>query len=264
MIEIIDIENILKQAAVKSGRLLMDYFLHKQNIWNKSPYDVVTEADIASENVIVSEIKRHYPEHTILTEEKGIIEGDNKHTWIVDPLDGTLKFVLGDPYFSVSIAYEFNKNIEIAIVYKPYTQDTYIAYKGKGSFKNGIPLKVSLIGNLEQTFVCCDWGGSQAMQIQGLHYLSKLLPPRTRGVGINFSPALDLCNLAEGNISLMISNGTTVEDHAAGSLIVKEAGGVITNYGADSWSHRKQGIIASNTEKLKNIALDINKENDSW
>jgi myo-inositol-1(or 4)-monophosphatase len=253
------IKDVLMKATYNGGEILMNYFLQKQKIWSKSPFDIVTEADKASEEIIISEIKRNYPEHSILSEEQGLIEGDKEHKWIIDPLDGTLKFVLGEPYFSISIAYEYRKKIIIAIVYQPFTKDIYIAQKGKGAFKNDVPLKVSSCGQLKQTFVCCDWGGSLYLQKQGLSYLSKLLPPQTRGVGVNFSPALDLCNLAEGNISLMISNGTTPEDHSAGSLIVKEAGGCITNFGSNNWSQHIRGIIAtSNITIKKNLSQILN------
>ena len=144
MNEISAIEYVIKQAAIKGGQIVMDYFRRKQQIWMaKSPFEVVTEADIASEKAIISEIKQFYPEHTILSEEQGKLEGDADHTWIVDPLDGTLKFVLGEPYFSISIAYEFRGVVEIAAVYNPYTRDMYFACRDKGAFKNDVVLQVS-------------------------------------------------------------------------------------------------------------------------
>ncbi len=89
------IDRILKESAIKAGRILMDHFLRKQKIWNKSPFELVTEADLASERAIITEVRRSFSDHTILTEEQGRLKGDPNHAWIVDPLDGTIKFVLG-------------------------------------------------------------------------------------------------------------------------------------------------------------------------
>jgi myo-inositol-1(or 4)-monophosphatase len=248
--EIVSIADIAKQAAVRGGKALMDYFQQKQRVWLKSPFEMVTEADLSSEQTIISDIKNYYPDHMILTEEQGQIAGNSNHVWIIDPLDGTFKFVMGEPYFSVSIAYELNGIVEIGVVYNPYTEDIYFACRGKGASKNGIHLEMPAVDNLAGSLVCCDWGGSLAMQEQGLCYLSKLLPPATRGVGVNFSPALDLCNVAEGRISAMISNGTTTEDHSAASLVVSEAGGIVTNYRQTTWSHRNRGIVATNSSAI--------------
>lgn len=253
-------ESAVRQAAVEGGQVLMGYFHQTHKIWSKSSFEVVTEADIASEEAIVSEIKRLCPEHTIWTEEQGKMAGDDEHVWIVDPLDGTLNFALGHPYFSVSIAYEFRGIVEIALVYNPYTMDIYSACRGKGAFKNSVALHVSPVDELAAGFVCCDWGGSAVMQQQGLCYLSRLLPPTTLGVAVNFSPALDLCNLAEGNILVMTSNGTTTEDHAAGALIVREAGGITTNFGQTEWSHRTRGIIATNMPDIAGKVTQILKD----
>ncbi len=247
MVDAVTVNGVIKHAAVRAGQVLMDYFGQKQQIWAKTPFEVVSEADLASEELIVGEVRKFFPEHTVLTEERGELKADSDHVWIVDPLDGTLRFVLGDPYFSVSIAYEFQGSVETALVYNPYTSETFWASRGKGSFKNGTPLSVSADAALADSFACCDWGGSLAMQRQGLLCLSRLLPPVTRGVCMNFSPALDLCRLAEGRVSTLVSNGTTPEDHSAGALIVSEAGGRITNFGRDSWNHHGTGIVATST-----------------
>ncbi len=254
------IETVITQIAIKGGQTLMSHFRQKPASWNKSPFEVVTEADLAAEEVIISEIRHYYPEHAIITEERGKLEGDTDQVWIVDPLDGTLKFVLGEPYFSVSIAYAWQGVVEVAAVYNPYIEDIYFARRGQGAFKNGVALQTSTANNLAESFVCCDWGGSRAMQQQGLRYLARFLPPTTRGVGVNFSPALDLCNLAEGNIAAMISNGTTMEDHAAGALIVQEAGGVVINFDQTIWHHRIQGIIATSTSGITNYVKQILSE----
>jgi myo-inositol-1(or 4)-monophosphatase len=241
------LEQVVEQAAIEGGQILMGYFRRKQRIWAKSPFELVTEADMASEKAIISEIRQCFPEHTITSEEQGKLAGDADRVWIVDPLDGTLKFVLGEPYFSVSIAYEFRGVLEVAVIHNPYTGDIFFARRGRGAFKNGVALRIPIIKDLSTSLVCCDWGGSLQMQQQGLSYLSRFLPPVTRGIGVNFSPALDLCNLAEGNIAALISNGTTPEDHAAGALIVQEAGGHVINFGQTGWSPHRRGIVATST-----------------
>lgn len=256
------VNDILKDIAVKAGKILMDYFGQQHKIRAKTPFELVCEADLASEQAIVAELRRFFPTHTILTEEQGELEGDPDHVWIVDPLDGTLKFVLGVPYFSVSIAYEVKGSVEAAVVHSPYSDETFWAARGRGSFKDGVPLRVGADVCLAETLVCCDWGGSSAMQREGLLYLSSLLPPSTRGVCVNFSPALDLCGLAEGKLSTMVSNGTTPEDHSAGALIVTEAGGRIRNFRENSWNQRRTGIVATSTPEVDEEVTGIVDDTD--
>lgn len=250
MEELAAIERVAQRAAAEGGRVLMACFRRVRKVVAKSPFEMVTEADVASEEAIIAEIRRSYPSHTIRSEEQGELAGDDARVWIVDPLDGTLKFILGEPYFSVSVAYEEEGVVRLGMIFNPYTQDVYLARRGGGAFKNGVALQVAPVDDLAETFVCCDWGGSPGLQQQGLGYLSRLLPPTTRGVGVNFSPALDLCNLAEGTVAAVISNGTTPEDHAAGALIVSEAGGGVVNFGQTAWSQRARGIVATNTPAI--------------
>jgi len=260
MDELSVIADMAQRAAARGGRILMDLFRREQQVWSKSPFEIVTEADLASEKALIEEIRCHYPKHTIVTEEQGTITGNVNHVWIVDPLDGTQKYVLGEPYFSISIAYACRGIVEVAVVHNPYTDETYSACRGKGASRNGVMLKVSAVDDLAETFACCDWGGSPAMQHQGLCYLSRLLPPTTLGVGVNFSPALDLCNLAMGNISAMISNGTTPEDHSAGALIVTESGGIVTNFGCTGWSARDRGIVATSNAGIAHQVTQVVNE----
>lgn len=235
----------LETAARKGGSMLMKYFKKHPRYWSKTPYEAVSEADLESEKAIVSEIKKRFPGHTIITEEIGKLPGDPNHVWIIDPLDGTLKFLLGEPYFSISIAYEHKGIVEIGVIFNPCTDELFYARRGKGAFLNGVRLRPARNPDSKKSFVCCDWGGSKTLQKQGLAYLSKLLPPNTRGVGINFSPALDLCGVASGRIALMISNGTTPEDHSAAGLVVREAGGFVTNFSKAQWEHHEQGVVAA-------------------
>jgi len=241
----------IEQIAKGAGKILLNYFRQKPKTWNKTPYESITEADKASEEFIIREIRRLFPKHSILSEEQGQVAGDSEHVWIVDPLDGTLKFLLGEPYFCVSIAYEDHGVLQTGVVFNPCTDDCYTAVRGGGAFRNGQALRVSTVDDLSKCVICCDWGGSAEMKAQGLAYLAKFLPPTTRGFGINFSPALDLCNLAEGSVAAVISNGTTPEDHAAGSLIAQEAGACLVGLTGQIWSLVCRGILAVNTVQLQ-------------
>jgi len=251
-----NIENVAKEAVSAGGQRLMQFFRTKPRVWAKSPFEMVSEADIASETAIISMILDSYPQHTILSEERGRVKGEQDNRWIIDPLDGTFKFIMGVPYFSISLAYQRYDKIELSVVYNPFMEDFYIAKRGRGATKNGIPLRIPKDLKLHSNYVCCDWGGSLEMQSEGLSYLSKLLPPSTRGNSVHFSPALDLCCLAEGSIVAVISNGTTIEDHSGAALIVTEAGGEVRDFTSQDagWCPETKGIIAaSNTEILQEV-----------
>jgi myo-inositol-1(or 4)-monophosphatase len=244
-------EQVLERAVRAGAGVLLKHFRSPTlAVHNKSMREVVTQADIEAEVSIIDVILDAFPHDGIVAEESGVRNGDASRRWILDPLDGTLKFVLGEPYFSVSLAIETDEQISEAIVFNPVMNDLYYARKNGGAYKNGKKLYSSNLTDIAESFVCADWGSDEPLQSQGLVYLKRLLQPMTRGVGVNFSPAMDLCGLAEGRIAAVVSNGTTTEDHSAGGLLACEAGAIIRNFGKSDWHHMYRGIVACSNESI--------------
>ncbi|HBG81237.1 TPA: hypothetical protein DDW69_00155 [candidate division CPR2 bacterium] len=248
------------EAAIAGGNILKKQFGNIESIQAKAAHDIVSSADYASEKEIRRIIESAYPEHNVVGEETGDNNKVSEYSWIIDPLDGTSNFVTGNPYFSVSIALAFKNDVILGIVYNPILDEVYFAEKGKGSFLNDKRIFVSDERDLKNALLGSAYSPLEEKIKSGLKDVEKL-SLKSRKVVINFSPALDLCNIARGRIHGLFDNGTRPEDHAAGSLILTEAGGRVQNYNSDSWDIKKIGIIASNG-KLQSSIINVLKSDD--
>lgn len=247
-----ELKTVAIKAAKTAGNILKSEFFRPQNVKGKAKHDVVSDADYKSEKTIIKIIKDNFPEHNIITEESGNEHKKSEFSWYIDPLDGTSNFVIGNPYFSVSIALAKNNEVILGVVFNPILNELYIAEKGKGALLNNKPISVSSTQNMSDSFIASAYSSDEKNIKKGLKVIEKL-SFNSRKVVINFSPALNLCNIARGRIEALVDNGTTPEDHAAGSLIVIEAGGKIQNYSSKTWNINKIGIIASNGKIHNNI-----------
>lgn len=248
-------KDIAVEAAQKAGKILKNNFFKQSHVEGKGKHDVVTKTDRESEAAILEILREAFPEHNFVAEESGSQQGDSEYTWYVDPLDGTSNFITGNPYFSVSIALAIKEKVILAIVFNPILDEMYIAEKGKGAFVNDEPLHVSQNAQISEALLASAYSMNEKDIKRGLKTI-ETLALNARKVIINFSPALDLCNIARGRIDGLVDNGTTPEDHAAGSLILTEAGGVVQNYADKNWDVNKIGVIASNGV-LQNFLTDI-------
>lgn len=250
-----EFETVAIEAAKAGGKVLSTNFAEQSHVEAKGKHDVVTETDRASEQKIMSVITAHFPEHNIIAEESGIQDNESEYAWIIDPLDGTSNFITGNPYFSVSIALAHKNEVVVGVVFNPITRELYVAKKGRGAFVDGEKLNVLNKDDLSNSLLACAYAAEDEKIVAGLQLVKKLALSSLKVV-INFSPALDLCNIARGRIDAIIDAGTEPEDHAAGSLILSEAGGIVTNFDDNDWDVRKIGILASNKElhlKLRNL-----------
>jgi len=238
-------KEVAVKAASKAGEILKTNFYDQPFVEAKGVHDIVTRSDCQSEKVILDMLHEYFPDHTYIAEESGTQQTDSEYTWYIDPLDGTSNFATGNPYFSVSIALAYKGNIILGVVYNPMVNELYLAEKGCGAFLNNMKIHVNKNHNLSDALISSAFSGGDADIKHGLGTIEKLAL-HSRKVVINFSPALDLCNVARGRMDAVVSKGTTPEDHAAGSLILTEAGGIVENFANRLWNVDETGIIATN------------------
>lgn len=225
----IDKQKLLENAisiARGAGEILLRYFRGNAfEVTSKlNVYDIVTTADKASEQYIVSSIRNLFPDHSIITEEAGEISGESELRWVIDPLDGTTNFSQGIPIFCISIAVECNFKPIIGIVFAPYLNELFYSIEGKGSYLNGQELKCSHKGRLEEAVVVTGIPyDKRENPDNNIKELSKVAP-KVRGLRRMGSAALDLCYVAAGFFDAYWELNLKRWDVAAGILIAKEAG----------------------------------------
>jgi myo-inositol-1(or 4)-monophosphatase len=212
---------------------------------HKSTKDFVTEADQAIEKKIRETIRCHFPDHALCGEEYGN-EGEGRHRWIVDPIDGTSSFVFGQPFFSISIAYEYDGVVQCGAVCSPVLSETFIAEKSKGAELNGKPIKVSQRNQLNQCILSTGFACIRAdLEKNNLPYVNALLPKLCdmRRYG---SAALDLAYVAAGRLDGFWELNLNLYDIAAGKLLVEEAGGKVSDFQGKQLGSEIPQIFASN------------------
>ena len=238
-------KSLMLKAAKAAGKVVLKNYGKVGKIRLKAPRSIVTKVDILSEQTIVKTISKKFPEHNFITEESDFIDKKSKFTWIIDPIDGTTNFVSGIPNFAVSIALAKNNSVVMGVVYNPYTQDMYIAEKGKGSYLNNKRLKVST----KKRFDECVLGFSLPSDI-GLSKKSLSILSRNygtfRALRNTGSAALNLCYVADKKFDMYFTLNLHSWDVAAAKLVVEEAGGKTTNIHNKKWTIEDRSIIGSN------------------
>ncbi len=252
-----EIEKIALRAARTAGRIHLKR-LRRINVMRKtSSIDLVTEADRESEAAIIEILTRAYPTHAIVAEESGGILQESEHRWIVDPLDGTTNFAHGYPQFCTSIAYERRGRLQLGVVYDALKKECFVARRGKGARLNGKPIHVSDTPALE--FSLLGTGFPYDRRQRRRYYLSfwEAFMMRVQGVRRTGSAALDLAYVACGRLDGFWEFGLKSWDVAAGSLIVEEAGGRVTNMDASPLALDAGHIAASNGQLHDQIVTTI-------
>ncbi len=238
----VSIQQIITIAR-SAGDLLRQYFGNVKEYESKGQHDVVTLADLESESLIIKELQAISPDFDIVAEETGTIKGSSDYRWYVDPMDGTTNFLLGSPYFAVSIALALKDKAVMAVVYSPFSDEVFHAEKDKGAFLNGKQIKVSGKVEMQDALITMGYGAHDHEITEGLALAGRLALLSKRCV-INFAPSVDLCNIARGRVDAYIDGETMPEDHAAGGLILSEAGGKISDFNHEAWNIDTQGVLA--------------------
>lgn len=230
-------------AAKKAGAVTLCHFETSVARAVKADKSFVTAADTEAEAVILKEIQKHFPDHSILSEESGAEKRGSEFEWVIDPLDGTANFVNGIPLFSVSIAVLKNGIPHAAVVYQPVGDSLYAASSGKGVTWKGKRVRVS-DGNTEHAMISFGPGRKEKEQLNRLFSRAEQFVKSKRYLGC---AALELAYLARGGTEGFVCFGLNTWDYAAGALLVSEAGGTITDFEGRPWSFGSgDHFIASN------------------
>jgi len=252
--------NIAVRAARAAGKEIVRAYeqLDKVEVELKGTNDIVTNVDIAAEQVIIETIRKSYPRHTIIGEECGLLTGeDNDVQWIIDPLDGTTNFVKGIPHFAVSIAVKVKGKLDQAVIYDPIRGELFSASRGKGAQLNGFKIRVKQARELSSTILATGFPFKYKQHTNAYMEMFKSLFLKTTDMRRAGSAALDLAYVAAGRVDGFFEIGLKPWDTAAGELLIIEAGGMVTDF-VGGHNHEKSGnIVAGNTKILREILKDI-------
>ena len=223
------------RAARRAGSVVVDAArdLKRLPAHAKEHGDIVTAADNEAGDAIVATIRAAFPEHAILGEESGHIEGARERAgfkWIVDPLDGAANFAHGYPYFAVSVALAHGTEVTHAVVLDPVRDELYAAIRGKGAQLNGVAIRTSSCMTLEQALVSTVFPPRQAPQMAAYVSLFNAFVAKCPGVRRTDAAALDLAYVAAGRLDGFWVTSLKPWDVAAGALLIKEAGGRVGDF----------------------------------
>jgi myo-inositol-1(or 4)-monophosphatase len=217
--------------AANAGEILLSYVGKEMDVQHKSRTDLVTRADHDSENYLIDTIRKAFPDHAINAEESGEWEGAAEHQWYIDPLDGTLNFAHGVPIYCVSIGYAYQGEMALGVVYDPVREEFFCGERGQGAMLNGEPIQVSDETNLIECMLATgfphepDAWGTPADNTANFIRLNQV-SQSVRRLG---SAALDVAYVAAGRLDGFWQVAINQWDVAAGGLIVREAGGLVTD-----------------------------------
>lgn len=218
----------LEQIALQAGQILSQGYETALEIRFKGEIDLVTEVDQRSEAAILAEIQRRFPGHQILAEESGAQAGSAEHLWVVDPLDGTVNYAHGVPVFSVSIAYAFQGQLRLGVVFDPLRGELFRAQAGRGAWLGSRPLRVSNAAELGRSLLVTGFPYDIRTTAHNNLNTYARLALQSQGVRRLGSAALDLCYVAAGRFDGYWERSLRPWDLAAGGLIAREAGAIVT------------------------------------
>ena len=246
-------------AARSAGQIILDNLgrLSKDDVSLKQASDFVTRVDKESEACIIRIIRERYPDHHVLAEETVKDAAREGYRWIIDPLDGTTNFIHRYPVFCVSIALELQRKVVAGVIFDPLRKDLFSAEKGKGAFLNEQPITVSAITTCPDSLITTGFPFRRKEFIDPYLKLFKNVLFKVSDLRRAGSAALDLAYLSAGRCEGFFEIGLSSWDIAAGSLIIEEAGGVITDFGGGNEYLSTGNIVAGNraiqAELLKEV-----------
>lgn len=243
--------NVAVMAAHRGGDTLIRKLpkLEKLKVEQKGRNDYVSEADFAAERAVIDTILKHHPDHAIIAEESGE-QGESEYTWIIDPLDGTANYLHGFPVFCVSVAVMHKNRLEHGAIYDPMRQELFTASRGQGAHLDGRRIRVTGQKNLERALLGTGFPFRDSnMAIPPYMKMLEKAMTDTAGIRRCGAAALDLCYVAAGRLDAYWETGLSIWDIAAGALIIREAGGIISGLdGSEDFLHT--GHVLTGTPKI--------------
>lgn len=252
-------------AAYAGAKVLHERFGNISKIDKKGAFNLLTEADTESENKIITTIREAFPDHAILAEESGAIEGTGKYRWLIDPLDGTTNFAHQLPIFAISIALTMDTEIVLGLVLNPMDGELFSAISGQGAQLNGNAIKVSSTESVNESLLVTGFPYNFSAIEEPIMRRFTVCQNASQGVRRLGSAALDLCYVACGRFDGFWEQNLNPWDTAAGAVIATEAQAVITNFSNKSFTVKQKEILATNGNIHKEMLelLTLEEKNPS-
>lgn len=237
---------VAERVAIAAGEFLLNAH-GRVEAREKRPGDLVTDADTGSQRLIAERILDIFPDHTILAEEDGLVADPSKSwRWVVDPLDGTINFAHGFPFWAVSIALEHEGRLVVGVVHDPMAGATYSAAMGRGALHNGKASRVSAAARLRDSLIATALPVDFQSDVDRQMNLFRRFSTGTHSVRRTGSSALNLALVATGGLDVCYATFMNAWDAAAGVVLVREAGGLVTNLVGDAYDVYGEAILATN------------------
>jgi myo-inositol-1(or 4)-monophosphatase len=235
----------MEAIARQAGALLYENFKQRIGFTYKGDADLVTEADKAAEKLITDRIRQQFPGHDLFGEEGTRTNNGSDYRWYIDPLDGTTNFAHGFPVFCVSLGLEFKGERIAGVLYDPMRDELFAAERGSGTYLNGTRVWVSKVNNLAECLSGTGFPSHKRHKNPNIFFYH-VITLRSHGVRRAGSAALDLANVACGRLDAFWEFNLNPWDTAAGSVLVEEAGGVITRFDGSPWLLDSKETLATN------------------
>ncbi len=254
--DMVEFTEVAERAARAGGQVLLDW-IGRFQVREKGPSDLVTEADLASQQAIRQTILASFPQHDVLGEEdQEILKRTSAYRWIVDPLDGTTNYVHRVPHYCVSIGLEHEGKLAASCIYDPVSRECYTAAAGRGAWLNGKQIRVSAETTLAKSLVVVGFPASVKPESREITDLTKLLLA-AQAIRRTGSAALNLCYVACGRFDAYWARETKAWDVAGGALLIQEAGGIVTSFSGGPISLEKPRYVAAATPELHQELMQI-------
>jgi len=251
---------ITKQAALEAGELLRKEFLRwkRGGAKYKKHMELVTWVDKKAEAIILTKLKKHFPQYAILSEESGLQDMPSDYSWVIDPLDGTTNFTIHHPLFATSISLVYKNEVVMAVSYLPILKEIYWAIQGKGAYKGNKKIYVSNKKILRESIISYNYGQGRINTNKSFKIFKHFQRAALKCLNFHCT-SMQTAMVAAGHIDGYIVSGAKIWDVAAGMLFIKEAGGVVTDWKNKPWNKKSTTILAGNQTMHKIYLRELKK-----
>jgi myo-inositol-1(or 4)-monophosphatase len=254
--------DLAKRAARKAGIIQAEHLGHLSGYKLKATANIVTEVDLLCEQAVIGLLREEAPEHNILSEEQGGDALSSEYIWVIDPLDGTTNYTHTYVKFCTSIALVNRGKPIVGVIFDQMANEMFYAVRGQGAFLNGKPIQVSSVPKLNEALLVTGFSYDRGKRLcDNIEIFQKVLP-HPHSIRVDGSAALDLCYVASGRMDGFWERNMSPWDVAAGSLLVEEAGGLVTDLKNQPMPLDKKELFASNGRIHSEFLAIINREKE--